>query len=117
MVMAEKDLRALRNMKDPEAFDDEIFGFHAEQAVEKILKAWLAWRGQDYPKKHDLAPLLQMLEDDGAEVVSYWDLVEYNPFAVQLRYDRYDSTDAPLDREKAITQIAGLFRHVETLLK
>jgi hypothetical protein len=27
-------------MITPESIDDEIFGFHAQQAVEKSLKAW-----------------------------------------------------------------------------
>ena len=49
-----RDLRALRGMGDVEAFSDEIFGFHAQQAVEKALKAWLAFLGQRFPKTHDL---------------------------------------------------------------
>lgn len=40
---ARRDLRALRAMTDVEAFPDEIFGFHAQQAVEKALKARLAY--------------------------------------------------------------------------
>lgn len=39
---ARRDLRALRAMDDAVAFPDEIVGFHAQQAVEKALKAWLA---------------------------------------------------------------------------
>jgi HEPN domain-containing protein len=37
--MAGKDLKALQNMLDMNAFANEIFGFHAQQAVEKALKA------------------------------------------------------------------------------
>lgn len=37
-----KDLRALQGMSDPDVFADEVFGFHAQQAAEKALKAWLA---------------------------------------------------------------------------
>ena len=47
-----------RNMGDAEAFDDEIFGFHAQQAVEKALKAWLTEVGVTYPLTHDLSLLL-----------------------------------------------------------
>ena len=36
--MAYKDLKAMNGMKDEEIFDDEIFGFHAQQSVEKMLK-------------------------------------------------------------------------------
>lgn len=52
---ARRDLRALRAMDDVVAFSDEIVGFHAQQAVEKALKAWLAYLGVPFPKTHDLA--------------------------------------------------------------
>jgi HEPN domain-containing protein len=28
-------------MGDPQVFTDTIFGFHAQQAIEKAVKAWL----------------------------------------------------------------------------
>lgn len=59
--MARKDARALRGMRDPEVFAVEIFGFHAQQAVEKALKAWCAQRGITYPLTHDLSELLTLL--------------------------------------------------------
>lgn len=58
LIMAGKDLRALRLMLNPESADDEIFGFHAQQSVEKSLKAWITALGQEHPYKHDLHPLL-----------------------------------------------------------
>ena len=39
LQMAQKDLHAIKAMKDPEKFENEIFGFHAQQAIEKALKA------------------------------------------------------------------------------
>jgi hypothetical protein len=36
LIMARKDFDALRGMIDNPLFADEIFGFHAQQAVEKI---------------------------------------------------------------------------------
>ncbi len=41
--VARKDLNALPGMMDVETFADEIFGFHAQQATEKALKAWLTF--------------------------------------------------------------------------
>ncbi len=35
LAAAQRDLQALRNMENPEDFSAEIFGFHAQQAVEK----------------------------------------------------------------------------------
>ena len=56
-------------------------GFHLQQSVEKSLKAWLALRGIDYPRTHDLSVLLGLLEDQGEDVESFWPLLELNPFA------------------------------------
>ena len=43
--IALNDFKALKGMTDPAIFSDEIFGFHAQQAVEKALKAWLSHVG------------------------------------------------------------------------
>ena len=40
-----KDHKALSNMRDGEAFEEEIFGFHAQQVVEKSLKSRIAAMG------------------------------------------------------------------------
>ncbi len=40
-------------MTDPEVFADEVFGFQAQQAAEKTLKAWLTVLGLEYPRRHD----------------------------------------------------------------
>lgn len=39
MAMAGKDIDLLRYIVSSELIADEIFGFHAQQAVEKSLKA------------------------------------------------------------------------------
>ena len=41
--MAHKNFDALRGMVGTPLFADEIFGFHAQQAIETSLKAWLAY--------------------------------------------------------------------------
>ena len=35
---AERDISALRGMHDADVFADEIFGFHVQQAGEKLFK-------------------------------------------------------------------------------
>lgn len=67
---ARKDLRALEGMRDAEIFADEIFGFHAQQAVEKGLKAWFSLLGVNYPRIHDIEELLTMLESQGTSIPS-----------------------------------------------
>jgi HEPN domain-containing protein len=51
LEMARKDYSALANMLDTESFSDEVFGFHAQQAIEKSLKAWIAFCGLVYPNR------------------------------------------------------------------
>lgn len=36
-------------------------GFHAQQAAEKFLKAFLTWHQVEFPKTHDLSKLLQLV--------------------------------------------------------
>jgi hypothetical protein len=43
LKLANADFKALTGMGDPEIFTDAIFGFHTQQAIEKGLKAWLAY--------------------------------------------------------------------------
>jgi HEPN domain-containing protein len=47
---------------------DAIVGFHAQQAVEKALKAVLAERGATYPFTHDVGLVMALCEDAGIVV-------------------------------------------------
>ncbi len=116
LAMAEKDLRALGGMSDAEVFADEVFGFHAQQAAGKALKAWIAALGQEYPLTHNLATLITVLQGHGVEVEALWDLVEYNPFGVQFRYQALEEEEPPLDREVAVGQLRQLLGRVARLL-
>ncbi|MCL6614250.1 MAG: HEPN domain-containing protein [Firmicutes bacterium] len=116
LAAAYKDWRALVGMGDPKVFADEIFGFHTQQAVEKALKAWLASLGLEYPRTHDLSLLLNMLKDHGQDVESLFDLIEFNPYAVQYRYEAFDEIGDPLDRNAVSARIAELLRMIESLI-
>lgn len=39
---------------------DEVFGFHAQQAAEKLLKAAITAAGAEYPRSHRLAELIDL---------------------------------------------------------
>jgi len=104
-------------MLDADAFDEEIFGFHAQQVVEKSLKSWLSLLGVDYPRIHDLEELLGMLCDRGASVPPrFRELVDLTDFAVQFRYEAYDSLEAELTRDKVLQQAGDLVSHVGALV-
>lgn len=95
---AHEDLVALRNMLDLRAFADSVFGFHAQQAVEKSAKAWLIAREVEVGRTHDLRLLLLKLGEAGTVRSTDWqDLADLNDFAVQYRYGA-PADDAPLSR-------------------
>lgn len=70
-----------------EAFDAVCF--HAQQAVEKSLKAILAAQGVDYPYHHDLGELLakSALVAPSLSLIGV-DIVDLTPYAVAVRYDQ-----------------------------
>ena len=71
---------------DP-ASQDEIIGFHAQQAVEKLLKAVLAHHAVPYPRIHDLTELVALLRENRISFPE--DLEEIDrltPFATVFRY-------------------------------
>lgn len=90
---ARSDLRALQHMPDAFAFDERVFGFHAQQACEKALKAWLLAFGRNPPFSHDLRELILLLADENIAVPEAETIVALTKYAVQWRYG-----DVPPDR-------------------
>lgn len=116
-AMARKDWQALQGMVDATVFADEIVGFHAQQAIEKALKAWISALGAEHPHTHDLGRLLLALESLGVDVTPFSSLVAYSAFGVQFRYEAFDDEDEdPLDRPKVVQEVGSLIRAVEARL-
>lgn len=62
--------------------------FHAQQAVEKYLKGFLAFAEQPIPRTHNLEELEAVCATLSPRPdLSTVDLSELTPYAVQLRYD------------------------------
>jgi HEPN domain-containing protein len=117
LSIAEKDLRALNAMGDAQVFADEIFGFHAQQTIEKALKSWLAVLHTEYPLTHNLATLLALLEQHGCDVERFQELVFYTPFAVVFRYGNSGMPLPALDRPTVCSQVQGLYDHVKAIIE
>ena len=103
-------------MGDTVVFADEIFGFHVQQAAEKLFKTWLALSGVTYPAIHDLRRLLEMLEARQPDAARFDALIEYAPYAVQLRYSARDVQAEALDRGSALAQVEALLKTVRRQL-
>lgn len=81
---------------------DSIVGFHAQQAIEKCLKAVLAIHEVRVRKTHDLASLgAQVLELGIALPPTLDDALELTPYSVLERYPLGGELEA-LDRQGAL---------------
>lgn len=112
---AKKDFNALLGMKaDFTFFDDEVFGFHAQQAVEKIIKAYLSVNGVKYSKIHDIKELISLLKDNQIDFPGQFSqFIILNPFAVEYRYESIEDESENLNREQLIKNISQLLKFVE----
>jgi HEPN domain-containing protein len=94
---------------------DEAIGFHAQQAVEKSIKAVLALSRIAAPRTHDLTYLVELLDSHSIKVPMPIAEPEWlSPWAVTTRYDDLDDT---LDRHAAIDAAATAIRWAQTLLE
>ena len=117
LALAQDDFRALKAFKDLPQVTTAIFGFHAEQALEKALKAWLTEAGALYPKVHDIRLLLKLLTDAGQTVPeAFRQLVYLTAFAAQFRYEMTEELVPDLDRAAVIRKVAQVVEHVERLV-
>jgi HEPN domain-containing protein len=87
LARAEHDLRVaefLLTMPDP---PPESIGFHAQQCVEKALKAFLTLRRVRFERRHDLNYLIDLCTPlDSAFDQLRSEADELTPYAVEYRY-------------------------------
>ena len=110
---ATRDVDALRVMHRSREISDEIFGFHVQQATEKLLKAWIALLGEMYPLSHSIEVLLDILAGRGAVVEPFRNLVDYTPYAVEFRYAGIGPDAEPIDRDGTLALVVALLDRVE----
>jgi HEPN domain-containing protein len=102
---ASEDATAVREFAANPEISDEIIGFHAQQAVEKWLKALMASRGLAQLRTHDIDPLIRALEASGVKLpFPRPRLAELTIFAVPLRYEQLLDAE-PLDRQATVTLV------------
>ena len=60
--------------------------YHAQQCVEKYIKAFLTLEGTDFPKTHDIAELVALIPDAGATGLTAEQQERLTRFATVTRY-------------------------------
>lgn len=113
--LARDDELAARALLPLKGVTDAIIGFHAQQAVEKSLKAVLAGRGIEFPYTHDLDGLTELCKRDGIDVPAQLaDIDQLSPYGVQLRYGA--SRPSGLDRDQALRWAADAIAWAHSVL-
>ncbi|MGN6585947.1 MAG: HEPN domain-containing protein [Solirubrobacterales bacterium] len=118
LSLAREDLASAEALDREERVSDAPVGFHAQQAVEKALKAAIANRNKEFPFTHDIGLLMQLCQDAGLELPA--DLAEADrltPYAAAVRYGLGDpgavaTQEALLWAERAIEWVQTELRSV-----
>jgi len=96
----------------------ETAGFHAQQAAEKALKAFLVRHQIDFTRTHDLGELLRLAEPVAPGITrKLADAERLNRHAVETRYP---TGATPVSREEAARDLAlatDVVENVRTLLQ
>jgi len=105
---AGEDLAVVRALVDNESIADNAIGFHAQQAVEKAMKAVLVASGLAFRRAHDLSYLLQVAAEGDVDVPENVAAARWlTPWAAEFRYDEpeitgFDRAESLRSAERAI---------------
>lgn len=114
---AKGDATAAREFAGNPDITDEIIGFHAQQAIEKWLKAVIAGRGEAFEHTHDLRRLVRVAAHDLDNAPFDVDpVIALTQYSAPLRYE--DLLDAePLDRVATIGLVDEVGKWAEDAIK
>jgi len=107
---ATEDIRVAELLTDKPEFSDEMFGFHLQQAVEKLLKSLLAVHDHAFPFSHNLYDLVDACQERKISLPDDVDgLCLLTPFATTLRYSSVPvGQNDSLDRPGLLAAVRGL---------
>src|SRR5687767_1265196 len=93
LTKARDDLDAALDLATNPLIADEVVGFHAQQCVEKSLKAVLQSAGIPFEKTHNIDVFLQLMDEAGLDKPDWLEETSaLTPFAVMLRYTELKTT-------------------------
>lgn len=110
VTMAEQDLGLAEHLCAEDAPYLEAIGFHAQQAAEKFLKAFLVRHQIDFPKTHDLDNLLNLVAVADEQIAdSLRDTTILTDYSVDIRYPSDIPEMTPEEARRAV-DLAGKVR-------
>lgn len=114
--LADRDIKAFDILKNSPEAHSSVVCFHAQQAVEKSLKAVLYLNLIEFERARDLVKLAELLRNNGVHPpVSDDEFHKLAPFAVTFRYD--DKETESLTGEEAGQIMMAIRRWAGKLLE
>ncbi len=87
LTKAEEDLRTCRYLLKSQVNVPAVAAFHAQQAAEKSLKAFLVWHQIEFTKTHDIAEILDLVARADEGLASCLQAASsLTPYAAEHRY-------------------------------
>ena len=113
MVKAENDLKnAAHTLKLARGCPTDTVCFHAQQCVEKYLKAYLAFRKVDFPKIHEVEKLISMLPPEARPSLAIEEQALLTQYAVRPRYPGWGEVSLP-EARRAVALARRVRKHVD----
>lgn len=117
LLHAQSDLKLAKLGLNQDVLAEQIC-FHAQQAVEKAVKAVLLFHKVDFPFTHDLQDLLDILEAAGIHVPpDLSDVSILTPYAVETRYPGYWGEISESDISEAVSFAEKAIRWAEEVVQ
>lgn len=116
VAKAEDDLKnAAHTLRLGRACPTGTVCFHAQQCVEKYLKAYLVWQGVYFPKTHEIEALVALMPGKVRPTLSAEDQALLTEYAIGPRYPGW--RDVPLsEARRAVALARDARKHVRSLL-
>jgi HEPN domain-containing protein len=116
LAKARDDEVAARKLATDPEIADAVVGFHAQQAIEKALKAVLSAHERAYPWTHDLRHLMELLDAAGSPLPDELrDARRLTPWAAEFRYG--ETIDDELDRSATVDIADAVLRWAESMVE
>lgn len=88
---ADEDMKfAALAIDEPDESLNRLTAYHLQQAVEKNLKAYLVYCGEDFPYTHNISVLLEFCEKNVEVPLEIANAESLTPYAVSARYPGED---------------------------
>ena len=99
---AERDIIAAEKLSEAGIYDYSLF--HSQQAIEKLLKAFLTYHNKPFRKTHDVTLLLKLCisVDESFKELLEAEVDKLYPRAVEVRYPEVEYDVSPEEAEEAI---------------